>query len=438
VTQAWGMPVNKPAAEPQPEPEPITPQQVSTVQPQTMQQQSRPVKREKPQISQRQQQANALFAGIGATKAPARKPGRKKPNQVKPKQASAQVAHQAAAAAPVMDIFGSLGMDAAPAQPAQAQPAAPSGDLDLMGMFGSPAPAQASTSAPASNMGEMDIFGSGGVSVPPPASLDPFAMPETKSAIGSAGMSAAVSQKVASLTPSESGEAQLISNGPINLSTITYMAPNSTNICLFVSNTSGGALQNVRMQLQQPQGMQFQFDGDVANRQNQNGQVGISIANLAAGATNTQIIMVQCTQVVACQTKQLQGQILFQGSQPQTFSVNIALVDLLRPLNIPTPAFGNLWKQLPGQGQVKFALRSSCSSPQEFMTRMSKQMHIHPVQTIKTENICAGTLVSAQQQSNLLCLVHGKMSQEGILVLVRSAHPQFSQSLQAPLQTVLR
>lgn len=307
-----------------------------------------------------------------------------------------------------------------------------------MGMFGGGAPAS-SAPAPVSNnnsMGGMDfdIFGGGGTAVPAPASLDPFAMGQS-SAEGSAGMSGQAKQKLAQFQLAGE-ETKLASNSTVAVSTSTYVGPTSTCVAVFVTNKSGGPLQNVRLMLQQAAWFNFQFDGDAAQRQSQNGQALVGIGSLAPGATSTQLVLIQCTQVV--QNTQIPAQLSWQGSQPQNLSINISLVDLLRPLTINTGAFGNLWKQLPGGAQVKFALRSSCTSPPDFMARMKDKMHIHPVQTIKAENICAGTLVSAQQQSSLLCLVHGKMSAEGILVLVRSAHPAFSQALQRELQAVLQ
>jgi len=69
-----------------------------------------------------------------------------------------------------------------------------------------------------------------------------------------------------------------------------------------------------------------------------------------------------------------------------------------------------------------------------------KLLHLHPVQTIGTENIVAGTLVTSTPTATTnvcLCLVHGKVVGSEVSVMVRTKASDFSLLLSQALTTIL-
>ena len=77
---------------------------------------------------------------------------------------------------------------------------------------------------------------------------------------------------------------------------------------------------------------------------------------------------------------------------------------------------------------------SSCTTPQDFMSRMQSQMGLHPVQTIGQEMICAGKAASA---GNSVVLVHGKIKPGRVEMMVKSHNAQAINTVNGMLRKAL-
>ncbi len=113
------------------------------------------------------------------------------------------------------------------------------------------------------------------------------------------------------------------------------------------------------------------------------------------------------------------------SGQPANMNLVLPLTysDMLRPLQISTPDFGNRWKVLAAE--ARHSMRSSCVSSAELMSRL-QSLKIHPVQTIGVENIAAGCLVHGTSAPPSPILVHVKVGAGTLEILVRSSNKQLS------------
>jgi len=368
-------------------------------------------------MSERERTAAALFGGPAPSRSQP-KPRKRQPKKRGPKQPTkAAPAPQPAA----LDLFGDMSASTPAPEPAPA-PKQPDGIDFLNNMFGgggsnNNAPSSGGNdfmgmgSAPSSG-GGLDLFGGGGSA--PAASY------------GSAAMTPGIAQKIQQFPKSSSTDIKLVDTPQLQLATYNVIAPSSTFVMLFVSNKSQGALNKVEIKLQSPQCFRVQLQGDNAQRRTANKLTNIIIPSLAAQATSTQMVMLQCQHMSAVTIKSLRGQVSWQGVGPQPFAVTINTPDILRPLPIQTQQFGAFWKKCGKNSEVKFGMKSPINSSADVIHRIKNVVHIHHVQTIKTENICAGTLVSNKREASMACLVHAKLQQGGIIVLVRSASQQYS------------
>merc|ERR1719223_1533575 len=116
-------------------------------------------------------------------------------------------------------------------------------------------------------------------------------------------------------------------------------------------------------------------------------------------------------------------------------------MDLFRPAQMQTSQYGQAWKQYTHES--RFQVRpTSVATPAEFMARVQRDLHLHPVQTINTENIVAGRLVQAMPPGapfghpSMLLLLHCKVSPGMLACMVRSAEPQFSKAAAAALPSL--
>ena len=83
---------------------------------------------------------------------------------------------------------------------------------------------------------------------------------------------------------------------------------------------------------------------------------------------------------------------------------------------------------------------STVTQPPEYMARV-QAVRLFPVQTIGSECIAAGKLVSPAAQvgaQNLLVFVHGKVATGGVDVTVRSKSAPLSQAVIKQMQAALR
>jgi hypothetical protein len=439
VNKAWGMPV-EPTSQPEPPPTNTAPSTDMFSQPEP-EPAAQPVRMTRPtrapEVSAKQQAANALFAGLGGVTAPSRpkRGGKKAAAKRQPARQTAPTPAPAPAPAATIDIFAEVASVPTPA-PAPAQQPAAAAAVDLMDIFGgttSPAPAPVSNTAP---VDLADLMG--GASSSPQGGLDfgfgATSAPEVK--CGAAGMNPAISQKLGQMAHSQ--ETELVNNQQIYLSSYSVTAPSSTMMVLFLTNKGASPLSNVQIQIQQHQCYAYAFDGDNAQRgqPTPNGNWVIAIQTLAPGSTSTQLVMLQCKHFSALNSLNFTGAITYQESAPSSFSLSLNPTDLLRPLNIDVKVYGRLWQQMPANCQLQEVRRTSVTNNGDFKSRMDA-LNIRHITASGAENLCAGTLVSGSQQSALVCLVYGKLGPPQVLLRLRTSNKAFSDLLAPALQQAL-
>jgi hypothetical protein len=258
----------------------------------------------------------------------------------------------------------------------------------------------------------------------------------SKMELGSAGMSAAMKQRLSSFKKTK--EQVLVTDRDLHISHYKVYCEDRTLLVLFVSNQRQQPIQNLSLQLAYPPGLNFSFDGEPAPQVNSQTNT-VTIQSVPALGTTTQIISMQCADFRWLQAPAVQAQVSFSGRQDKlNLSAPLIVRDFLRPAPMSTQQFGTFWKQYASE--VKFQIpQSSVGSSNEFMSRVLNDMGIHPVQTIGFENICAGKLANSSQDLSQLCFLHGKVKAAGSLeILVRSKAPIYSQSVANYAQQAFR
>jgi len=373
------------------------------------------------------------------------------------------------------------------AQPAKPAAAAAGGAPDLLDLFGggpvvtsSPAKPAAATS---NGGGFMDDFlggsssssnnGSGGGlfdgvqqqrASAPQQNLDPFGLNSSAPASSGGDLfssmgSGSTKFGLAGCSPQVAGQLSALRAGPetilasdarVQVSLVRAAAPDAAVLALFISNKSGAPLQNVQLQFSLPHGLAVSFAGDSAAQTQQGaspGQHVIFAPSLAARQTVAQLASLTVRDLSAFSAAAgglavNNGSLSFSGlAAPLQFRSDLAVTDFIRPAaGIRTEQYGAAWKQLSDEVKAQ-ARPTSCSSPADFMSRMGSGMHLHPVQTIGAENICADRLVVTQggavQQTAALVLVHGKVHSH-IDLIVKAKSRELANLIAKQLAVVLK
>jgi hypothetical protein len=391
------------------------------------------------ELTEKEKMAQSLFMGVTTTTKPRR--GRRKVGQTASRTTPAAVkaTPQPMAVTKSDDLFDmnfaatsptpttttttttastDLASDIFSATPTTTAPA-PSGgnDLDFFGMMTESTPAT-TTAAP---VDDLDIFGMSSAPVAAAAVL-----------VGEAAVSTELKNKLGALPRSD--EQVFVDTDKLHVSGFTVFSPAATMMVLCVTNKSATAFgPNANAKLAFGPSFKVNVEFGESKLSSKLGTLTLFLSRLGAGQTKNPVIGLQCidTKLIP---KSVSGQITA-FSQTSKFMMPLAASDLLRPLVITTPVFGSTWKKLSKAYEVKISVASSVTTGAEFMRRMSEVIQLHPLQTIKTENICAGMVIGYKQG---VVLVHGKMQTTGkIIVLIRSMNLNFNKLLAGKIQATI-
>eukprot|EP00002_Diphylleia_rotans_P013246 TRINITY_DN2580_c0_g1_i14.p1 TRINITY_DN2580_c0_g1~~TRINITY_DN2580_c0_g1_i14.p1 ORF type:complete len:1005 (-),score=216.92 TRINITY_DN2580_c0_g1_i14:162-3176(-) len=125
-----------------------------------------------------------------------------------------------------------------------------------------------------------------------------------------------------------------------------------------------------------------------------------------------------------------------ENSQTQTtlpLTIAMPISDYIRPFALTTDAFGQKWGQSEFERRIRINT-SSVTTPQEYLSKLEKNLNIHPIQIIGWEAISAGNVITR----NLVCLIHGKLTGQTLDITIRTKEKQLSSSLADACQAVFQ
>ena len=404
--------------------------------------------------TEKEKLAASLFAGLGGTSsAPAVQ--HKQSSNIPPSHSQTKSSNIAPAQArPVVaekknDDFDFL--DMAFSAPTTVKPPAPKNDFDMMSGF-DPKP---SNSFVAASSDPLDFLMGGSTSLNVSSSV-------VATGMNGASQSAQAKLKLFSDAARES-EQNLSSNDNVSVSVQKIHMESALMLAIFVSNksslpiVSGESFLVLNLPHNGQTGWNFiNYECDPALPANlRSPPPKITLPSIDAKSTATvfiQLAPVSSQTLLAAVKSPLSIGINLSYKDPsnrsvQTLASNLPLsfADVLRPCSMNTANYGNAWKA--HAQEVKFSLpASSCTSSVDFMTRLQKSVHIHPVETIGNENIAATKLLiggaHSQAAMPVLVLIHGKVKPSqngsGIDIIVRSNDKECSNQVAALVQASLK
>jgi hypothetical protein len=173
-----------------------------------------------------------------------------------------------------------------------------------------------------------------------------------------------------------------------------------TSVLITIANVSSAATNGTVVQIDPPRNFRTSYNSDPPAA-----DVSQNRITFSSVPERGQVLVVAQMQLASLSpSMMMRGQISYMlGGANKTLSFQLGLqsTDLLRPAPLNTQQFGQTWESL-GNGHSLVVKPTSVKSTQEFMQRVSGSLHLHPVETIQSECICAGRLIA----SDTLCLIH--------------------------------
>jgi len=208
-----------------------------------------------------------------------------------------------------------------------------------------------------------------------------------------------------------------------------------TKLTLTLSALTPAGLRNVSLQLEPPPTLAMSLTGP-PTAEVRGSRVGM--AALLAQSSCAVCASITARAPAAAAEQRLLGQLTYMEAMSAdarvlSFTLPISPSDMLRPLPLATPQFGQIW---PTHAAEKKTVVYSSLNPASYMSMLARSAHLHPVDTIGVECIAAGKLVG----SDHALLVHtklGLMAGRALELTVRSREPRLSEAVHRQLVELL-
>lgn len=180
------------------------------------------------------------------------------------------------------------------------------------------------------------------------------------------------------------------------------LLPEEMCMLITVLNKAGAATNGTVIQVDPPRNFQTQCMSEPPS-DIQNNRIGFSTV-----PEHSQVhAVVQMAMSELSPSMAMRGQISYMlggANKSLSFQTQLSVTDLIRPCQMSTPQFGQTWESL-GDGRQLVVRPTSVNSTMEFMRRVGNIIHMHPVETIDQECICAGRLAG----TDTLCFIHAEV-----------------------------
>jgi len=234
----------------------------------------------------------------------------------------------------------------------------------------------------------------------------------------------------------------LFENGTLQVSYLKLFKQHKSTLCLFLSNLGAQPLQSVEVSVTTDNGQGLQVGFDASNSvpppQLRKATTAV-LTTLGGGATACQMVSVGLTQPAQLTVCNLVVRISVGGAgQIGPLKVALKMSDLMRASVISTADFGSNWGKL-AVGSFGGNVQTASASNAAYVSAVTRQLHIHHIETIGGEVISAGQLSSSTNPNMLLpILVHCKCAQgAGYAFIVRTPSAAISKAIGLELQQIL-
>jgi len=196
------------------------------------------------------------------------------------------------------------------------------------------------------------------------------------------------------------------------------------HMCLLISavNVSGNPINGPTIQLSPPKNFQTQCmcdpHGDIGNNR-------VAFQQLPPHQTAHVLVGMQMSELMPSMAMRVQISYMADGANKSlSLQLPINIADLLRPVPFSTDDFREAWEGL-GDGHNIQVGPTTVKTTAEFMKRIGQDLHLHPIQAIGSECICAGQLAGA----DAFCLIHADVGAGSIDITCNSQMPALTEML---------
>jgi len=247
--------------------------------------------------------------------------------------------------------------------------------------------------------------------------------------------------RIAALQRVKGDEQILLSDANMQVSAIKCLGGEKTVVCVFVSNKTNSPLPAGDLQVAGDVfTVEVESDAAVQPRAGANNAVVVSLPSLRPHQTLT-LLLSLALRPASLPLASAGAFSLSLSLSHSAMVVGLNAVEMVRAAPIASQAYGQHWKTHNKEAKVQ--VRLSCvHNSAEFMSRVRSELHMHPVQTIGQENIVAGRVLVAAP-SPVLCLVHGKVTGDGVNpaqldVIVRSQSSELTHALTKAITAAMK
>lgn len=114
------------------------------------------------------------------------------------------------------------------------------------------------------------------------------------------------------------------------------------------------------------------------------------------------------------------------------FSVNLSLLDFIRPLKISTEDFGKLWLSFANDVKQNVKMSESQATLPSVLKTLQRKLRLHVVDIIGNEGLLACRLLPS-----IPCLLHFRVHSDVLALWFRSSCPSLPDSLLYQCQKVM-
>jgi hypothetical protein len=208
----------------------------------------------------------------------------------------------------------------------------------------------------------------------------------------------------------------------LNVEYYKFWKDDAVVLALIFNTERGFTLSNITCQFQPPTRFDMKFETDSHNSFERGNS--ITLQRLEPGTPITLLINLRLTSFGF--GLGFMGTIIYTDNEKQihnqTLSVQLDVVDVMRPIQMASEEFGQLWTSYPHEKKIQV---KGNYSVQSFTHKVESDLKIKIIQIIDTEAIGAAQLINTNEK----ILFHGKVLKTGIAFTTKTRDKPTSEML---------
>jgi hypothetical protein len=208
----------------------------------------------------------------------------------------------------------------------------------------------------------------------------------------------------------------------INVEHYKFWKDDAVVLALVFNTERGYTLSNITCQFQPPTKFEMKFETDSPNSSERNNS--ITINRLEPGTPVTLLVNLRLTSFGF--GLGFMGTIIYTDNEKQihnqTLSIKLDVVDLMRPAQLTSQEFGQLWTSYSHEKKIQV---KGNHNVQSFTSRVEADLKVKIIQIIDQEAIGAAQLINTNEK----ILFHGKVLKTAVAITIKTKDKPTSEML---------